>query len=464
MLRENYKRLKPTSQSIKRESQDASRSGLVYLVWQLAQMRLVGRLRLVNLALAALLVTVACLATIAYLVRNQLAVSTQVVPVNQPICGTWRIATVGSTLGDPQTLSGQSTWLAGTEGGPTGKARAAFGLWSGTALDMTPGADQQADAMVVNGLSIPNNQDGWAVGNPASETTNNLRALHWDGSSWKLVPMQLSAASSGADVMPSQGTAKLKGVTVVSPDDAWAVGYYVENGVQKTLSVHWNGNEWKVVPTPNLGTKDNILVAVASLAANDIWAFGSTWTGDEAWQRNPLTLHWDGTQWNQTNDPQSWVKDISAASVSPSGDLWVLGRESFESSQLASAVRIASNGQWRQLAMPTMKFASVTSMFAFSANEVWAVGDKRLGYPSDAGPSQIGTRSLVMHWDGTAWSEVPGPDPSYIQSLESVTPAAENDIWVVGSSSENEDAQPRPMIAHFVGCRGPKNDPAKRTP
>src|SRR4051812_42239449 len=51
---------------------------------------------------------------------------------------------------------------------------------------------------------------------------------------------------------------ELSGIAAVSPTDVWAVGEQrAADGVNRTLTEHWNGSSWQVVPSPNIGPKSN---------------------------------------------------------------------------------------------------------------------------------------------------------------------------------------------------------------
>src|SRR5712692_10721467 len=71
----------------------------------------------------------------------------------------------------------------------------------------------------------------------------------------------------------------------------------------QTLTEHWNGTEWTTITSPNLGSSSNSLAAVAAISATDVWAVGqySTDTGPV----DTLTLHWYGVQWNVVPSPNS---------------------------------------------------------------------------------------------------------------------------------------------------------------
>src|SRR5439155_2801184 len=76
---------------------------------------------------------------------------------------------------------------------------------------------------------------------------NALQTLteHWDGSTWSIVPS------------PSQGTGHnyLRSVAVVGTSDIWAVGYISFGTTSQTLIEHWDGSSWSIVSNPNPGDR-----------------------------------------------------------------------------------------------------------------------------------------------------------------------------------------------------------------
>src|SRR5205814_2185963 len=87
-------------------------------------------------------------------------------------------------------------------------------------------------------------------------------------------------------------------------DDVWAVGSRViisgGFGIDQTLTEHWDGVQWSVVPSPNVGPNNNFLQDVAAVSSDDVWAAGiySSMGLDE-----PLIVHWDGAQWSVVPSP-----------------------------------------------------------------------------------------------------------------------------------------------------------------
>src|SRR5436853_424876 len=65
-------------------------------------------------------------------------------------------------------------------------------------------------------------------------------------------------AACGVVPSPNRGAheSELAGLSVLAPDDIWAVGRYNSGRPptvtgRDTLSLHWDGTSWGIVPTPN---------------------------------------------------------------------------------------------------------------------------------------------------------------------------------------------------------------------
>src|SRR5438132_12321677 len=58
----------------------------------------------------------------------------------------------------------------------------------------------------------------------------------------------------------------------IADNDIWAVGD--SSSTNQTLAVHFNGTSWSVVPTPTLAASPSELAGVAAVASNDVWAVG----------------------------------------------------------------------------------------------------------------------------------------------------------------------------------------------
>ena len=77
---------------------------------------------------------------------------------------------------------------------------------------------------------------------------------------------------------PNPGSSNdfLNAVAVVSVSDVWAVGSQ-ESGTSsgQTLIEQWNGTAWSVVASPNAAVGASNLNAVAAVSASNVWAVGN---------------------------------------------------------------------------------------------------------------------------------------------------------------------------------------------
>jgi hypothetical protein len=98
---------------------------------------------------------------------------------------------------------------------------------------------------------------------------------------------------------------------------------------------------------------------------------------------------------------------------------------------------------WEIVASPNIPNANhyVYGVAAVAPNDVWAVGRYE--------PQGGGSRTLVLHWDGTSWSIVPSPNPNTYNGLYAVAAVSANDVWAVGYYF-TESTQ-RTLIEHWDG-------------
>lgn len=224
-------------------------------------------------------------------------------------------------------ISATNMWAAGAILTTIGGFPSLFPLFEhfdGTSWTAT--IDQSTLNGFIFGISADATNDVWAVG---TLSLGGTLIEHFDGTAWSVVP----SPNTG------NGQIVLFGVTAIAPNDAWAVGFFVEalNGdrPQKTLTEHWDGTSWTVVPSPNVGGPDtqtisNQLRGVIAESANDVWAFGDTDDFGPSKIRN-LVLHWNGTAWSIVPSPDpnprhTLIDDVIAGgTVIPQGNLWLVG-------------------------------------------------------------------------------------------------------------------------------------------
>src|SRR5689334_10684538 len=74
-----------------------------------------------------------------------------------------------------------------------------------------------------------------------------------------------------------------------------------------------------------------------------------------------------------------------------------------------------------------LELAGVSSV---SPTDAWAVGRHVQFGGADWSP-------VILHWDGSSWNRIHGPDPGSRAQLSAVSAIAQDDAWAVGSYTES---------------------------
>jgi hypothetical protein len=208
---------------------------------------------------------------------------------------TWTEQTFADPLDGGQfaavaATSADDAWAVGWTGGTTSvSGQTLINHWDGSSWTRVPSPNPAGSGNLLDGVTAISAHDAWAVGLTQTGGGGDWVSLimHWDGSTWKVVPSPSPT-----------GTAPLVAVSAASANDVWAVGYTngCGNGSQNctTVAMHWDGSTWTVVPTPNPASYYlNALLGVAVIAGDghDVWAVG---TND---YQKTLFTHWDGSNW-----------------------------------------------------------------------------------------------------------------------------------------------------------------------
>ena len=219
----------------------------------------------------------------------------------------------------------------------------------------------------------------------------------------------------------------LHGVAATSARNAWAVGHGYKLNI---LTSHWNGAAWTRVPSPSL---QGNLVSVAATSARNAWAVGYSAAG-------ALILHWNGTAWKRVPSP-SRVGLVSVAATS-ARNAWAVGSQDNRDNLQITLILHWNGTAWKRVPSPNPPAAHLgllTGVIATSAGNAWAVGY----WQPSAGNGLL--RTLILHWNGTAWKRVPSPNPPGNDSLGGVAATSARNAWAVGSRDNNT------LILHWNG-------------
>ena len=191
---------------------------------------------------------------------------------------------------------------------------------NGSGWQVVPSKNFGNQDNVLAAVSAASQTDAWAVGNylPSASSPLATLAQHFDGGRWTAYPLPNVGAQENA----------LLAVSMPATGKAWAVGYYVNGHFkQQTLVQHFDGGTWSVVPSPSPGAEQNILYGVAALSDNDVWAVGGEQDSAGLW--HTLTEHWDGNEWSvvPSLDPGVSGNQLYAVKAKSANDIYAVGQQ-----------------------------------------------------------------------------------------------------------------------------------------
>ena len=192
---------------------------------------------------------------------------------------------------------------------------------------------------------------------------------------------------------------------------------------------------WRVVPSPNRGVSAT-LSAVSATSARDAWAVGSYDTGSGF---RTLIERWNGSKWKvvPSVDPAVGVHQTSTLSgvvAISASNAWAVGFYEKSTTSFRTLIEHWNGSAWKVVPSPNADSGENTldAVAAVSASDIWAVG-----YRHGPGGSGNGARkTLVEHWNGQKWRIIPSPSPGPGRGdgfLFGVAVAPAGQPWAVGS-------------------------------
>jgi hypothetical protein len=253
----------------------------------------------------------------------------------------------------------------------------------------------------IGSVSASSAANAWAVGQESSPCDMCLFTAHWNGKKWQTLDVPPGLLHQINRVVGNAAVAATAG------GRAWvfAWGAYPELGTTLLSAVEWTGKSWS--PVHNFPGSPSLTAAAAS-GPGDVWGFGTT--GNRG--QTPWAVHYNGKSWSQVAIP---VSPYQASGSAAAGD-WVTGAVAAHPGLVA--VLHWDKGAWRDVALPKIAVSKGGQMFpgfiaAATPASVWAtVG---IG-PSDGGAA---VTTVLLHWNGSAWSRVPLPKAVNVYGLAS---------------------------------------------
>ena len=364
-------------------------------------------------------------------------------------------------IGSLAVVSTQNVWAVGSAVDGDNRHTLAA-RWNGLEWSVVPTPDGPNELNFLLRAAATPSGDVWAVGysrTPGFSGISKTLILHWDGQDWEVVP-----SPNPQPPGPYEFSNELWGVAVVADDDIWAVGQTYDFTDGDSLIVHWDGQEWTAVDNPHPGL-GGVLYGVTAIADDDVWAVGNSYfTG----LQQSVVEHWDGEEWTVVPSPNvgpylNWFLSISAVSAT---DIWAVGQHQavFGTSQVYQTSVLRWDGQeWKVIPSPnaTQLNNYLFDVVGLSGTDAWAVGF------FDTGTE---LQTMIQHWDGAEWTIVPSPNGAggYITELTAVAKVTPTNLWAAGQAFDGfadfethfqqfgcDDVGPIPTLNAIAPASGP---------
>lgn len=336
-------------------------------------------------------------------------------PASAATCdGTWKMVAapvVGSStyLAAVDASSSSNVWAVGDFFDGTNFKTLAMRLTrTGWAVVPTPNPGPGNHALYDVVVFGPN--DVWALGGESTTRQASYFSLHWNGSSWS------------AAYIPVPGPASVEALDGVASDTLFVAGSFWRHRHDHTLIERWDGTSWQIQAVPNVDTYNNRLRDVSVVSSAEAYAVGSFENGGEF---QTLVEHWDGIAWTIEESQNLGVSPAFFGVGAVAGHAWAVGRTNVQPQSFNSPLIEAWDGASWQTS-PTPLFNTDTWPYgvdARSSSDAWAVG-------------VTSGLTLVLHWNGSGWTQVPSPSASgRFNELRSVRAVPRSGVvWAVGTS------------------------------
>lgn len=258
----------------------------------------------------------------------------------------------------------------------------------------------------------------WEISAIPSSTTNSLWGVqafsptdiwvagvsgyigHFDGNAWSMSP---SGTFQGGFFV----------FWAASPSDIWLVG-------DGCGLVRWQGTSWAPMTVSGC-TGQKALYSIDGSSSSNVWVVGgngnlfqyngSTWTNRyqgnytfwsvAARSGTDVLLsgesgeiqRWNGTQFSSETAPTETLTAIAKVSATES---WIVGSN-------GTALHSTTPGNWTSVPTPVAS-GTLYGIYAAAANDIWAVG----------------TGGVIVHYDGTAWSQVQSPTTTTLRNITGI--------------------------------------------
>jgi hypothetical protein len=144
------------------------------------------------------------------------------------------------------------------------------------------------------------------------------------------------------------------------------------------------------------------------------------------------------TGWTVTKTPNPGSPGLTGVATTSPASAWAVGYYLNHHSGASTLIARWNGTAWKQVPSPNPGGPTganyLFGVAATSATNAWAVG----------------SGNLIEHWNGTAWTQVPSHDPSP-GGFAAVAATSASNVWAVGTYASG--SVPETLVEHWTGTR-----------
>jgi hypothetical protein len=203
-----------------------------------------------------------------------------------------------------------------------------------------------------------------------------------------------------------------------------------------------------LAPQPPVSLPGGQLFGVAATSASNAWA-----VGQDVGNGKTVILRWNGTAWKRVPSPTpAGGGSLYAVAATSASNAWAVGcaGNCFQGFGGIKTLILHWNGTaWKRVPSPSPGTgSSLSAVTAVSAHNAWAVGCTAFCFLSAASP-----HTVILHWNGTAWKQVASPAGATVGALNGIAASSAASVWAVGCAGHcfGPMATTKTMIVRWNG-------------
>lgn len=314
-------------------------------------------------------------------------------------------------------------------------------------------------------VSMVSPTEGWALAQvtktpDGKSTPNTIAFYHYLNGTW--TPETLTLSTQAADTLREGGIGGFNGtISMDSAADGWALARNFNVG---SVLFHYTNGKWQEIYQ---GGASEVLAGIQAISAHSLWTYS-----DFHITASATIGHFDGTSWTQqtinanigahgqilalqmVSDSQGWalmkpsqdygdpnytilkyagnntwtthstlnagnLGEISGLAMVSSDDGWAIGQRGIDGPSSVTAGKPVpqvlyhfSGGKWRSVPLQFTSggaFVTLQKIVMRSAHDGWIIAQEQNLRPGVTA-SGIEKHTILLHYDGSTWTEAQTPD------------------------------------------------------